>query len=144
MKDSVTGLDIPDTGFFEYGTVVGVRYLRQRLPLDIVVASQVPNPRPARLVTVRGAPTGRSTMNMVLAMRRLIIDCYDTTEAQACRTAEMVRGYMIDGMYRAGSGFRDVTVVGEPYYWPDPSDPSATPRAQMTVDILIRSRQIGS
>jgi hypothetical protein len=136
--DPVTGLEIPDVGFFEYGTKVAVSYLRSRLPFEVVVASQVPSPRPNRLVVVKGAATGGS-MSLVYAKRRLIIDCYDTTEALACRMAEMVRGYLIDGVRRSDSGFRDASILGEPAYYPNPVDP-LTPRAQLSVDLLLRSR----
>ena len=136
--DPVSGLEIPDTGFFEFGTKVAVRYLRSRLPSEVVVATQVPTPRPARLVVVKGAATGGS-VSLVYAKRRLIIDCYDTTEALACRMAEMVRGYMIDGIRLPDSGFRDATILGEPAFYPNPVDP-LTPRAQLSVDLLLRSR----
>ena len=138
MKDPVSGLDIPDTGYFEYGTLVAHRYLRDRLPSEIVVASQVPNPRPTRLVVIRTVATG-GAMSLALSRRRLIIHCYDTTEALACRLAEMVRGYLIDGMHTHASGFRNVNMIGEPSYLPDPSDPSNTPRSIMTVDLLLRA-----
>ena len=87
---------------------------------------------------VKGAPTGGS-MSLVYAQRRLIIDCYDTTEVLACRMAEMVRGYFIDGIRRQDSGFRDAAILGEPAFFPNPIDP-LTPRAQLSVDILLRSR----
>lgn len=138
MIDPATGFDVPDTGYFEYGTLVAIRYLRGRLPSEVVVASQVPSPRPSRLVVVKGAPASGS-MSMVLSKRRLIIDCYDTSEAGACRMAEMVRGYIIDGIRRQDSGFRDADILGEPAYYPNPIDP-LTPRAQVSVDILLRSR----
>lgn len=134
----MTDFDIPDTGYFEYGTLVAVRYLKTRLPANVVVASNVPNPRPERLVVVQGATTG-GTMSLALGRRRVIISCYDTTEARSCRMAEMVRGYLIDGMRSRGTGYREARILGEPAYYPDPSDPTS-PRAQLTVDLLVRSR----
>lgn len=128
----------PSTGYFEFGTLVAVRYLSQRVPPNVVVASRVPDPRPSRLVVVTGVPAGGMT-NPVLSRRRVIISCYDTSEVQACRMAEMVRGYLFDGMQSRGSGFRDVKVIGEPAYYPDPTDPSS-PRAQLTVDFVVRKQ----
>lgn len=141
--DSITGLQIPDTGLYEYGTLVVTRYLKTRVTTDIVVATEIPNPRPTRLIVVKGAQTSGRT-NIALAKRRSIIHCFDATEVLACRMAEIVCGYLIDGMFQHGSGFRGVTVIGEPMYFPDPDDPAKTPRAQLTVDLLQRARSRSS
>lgn len=140
MTDPVTGLEIPDTGYFESGAYVVTNWIRQKVTPDVVVKTQVPsNPRPARLIVAKGAPTsGRE--NIVLSKRRIIIQTYDKTEALAVRMAEMVRGYLISGMYTRGSGFRAVCIIGEPCYFPDPDDPAETPRGQLTADITLRAR----
>jgi hypothetical protein len=78
-------------------------------------------------------------MNPALSTRRAIILCWDRTEILAVRTAEKVRGYLVDAQHAPGNGIRVVTVVGEPVYFPDPDDPSGSPRAQLTVDILLRA-----
>ena len=140
MTDPITGLSIPETGFYEYGAYVATQWIRAQVTDDIVVASKVPaNPRPARLIVAKGAPTSGGS-NLVLSRRRLIIHCYDTNEPRAVRMAEMVRGYLIAGMYSHGSGFRNVHIIGEPYYFPEPDDPEKTARAQLTVDITLRAR----
>jgi len=54
--------------------------------------------------------------------------------------AEMVGGYLVSGKYTRGSGIRDVNIIGEPFYFPDPDDPADTPRAQLTADITLRAR----
>lgn len=140
MTDPVTGLSIPDTGYFESGAYVVTNWVRAQVTSDVIVATDVPpNPRPARLIVVHGAPTSGGE-NIVLSKRRLIINTYDLTESLSVRMAEMVRGYLISGMYTRGSGFRRVVIVGEPYYFPDPDDPAETPRAQLTADITVRAR----
>ena len=128
----------PDTGYFEYGSLTVVSFLKSKLPPNVVVATQVPSPKPGRFVVVRSVPSG-GVSNLVLSRRRFTISCYDSSEIRASRLAEMVRGYLFDGMYCRGSGFRDVTVIGEPAYYPDPTDLS-TPRSQLTVDLLVRKR----
>jgi hypothetical protein len=131
---------VPLFGFFDYGAVVARDYLTTRVPAPYIVNTLVPNPRVAQFITVRSVPTGGS-MNPVLSKRRLIIWCYDNTEVQAVQTAEYVRGYLYEAMYELGSGIRGMTVVGEPCFFPDPDDPNKTPRAQLTVDILLRARK---
>lgn len=139
MTDPVTGFDIPDTGFYEWGGYILRNWLMVKVPVGVTVSTEIPNPRPARLIVVRGATTSWRD-NIAVSKRRAIIHTYDTKESLAVRMAEMVRGYLIDGMYSRGSGFRGLTVIGEPFYFPDPDDPAKTPRAQMTVDFLIRAK----
>lgn len=140
--DPVTGLAIPETGMFESGTYVLSQWIRQCvLNSGFVVATQIPaNPRPKKLIVCHGVPTGSGKKSLVLAKRRVTIHVYDVSEEIVLRDAEMVRGYLIQGMYSRGSGFRDVDIIGEPCYLPDPDDPAKTPRAQMTVDLLLRAR----
>lgn len=137
--DPVTGQEFPDTGYYESGAYVVINYLKTRVTEDIIVESQIPNPRPPRLIVVHGVTTS-GQMNIALAWRRNLIHIYDATESLSVRLAEMVRGYHMDGKYKRGSGFRDVRVIGEPYYFPDPDDPAKTPRAQTTIDVLLRAR----
>lgn len=140
IVDPATGLEIPDTGFFLYGALVLKQYLETRVTPDFSIATNVPNPKPARFILIQGAKPGSRVQNLALSVRRNIIQCFDTTEARACRTAEIVRGYVVDGMFTRGSGYRDVVVIGEPAFFSDPTDPANTPRAQLTVDILLRAR----
>ena len=132
----------PQFGFFPYAAVLARDYLLTRVPSNYAVSTLVPNPRPAKLIAVRTGTTSdpAAMRNPALSKRRLIIWCYDTDEVSACTVAEMVRGYMVEAMFQRGSGIRDTTVVGEPMYFPDPDDPAKTPRAQLTVDVLLRAR----
>lgn len=140
MTDPVTGLAIPDTGYYESGAYVVANWVRAHVTADVVVATNVPaNPRPPRLIVVTGATTSGGE-NIILSKRRLIITTYDLTESLSVRMAEMVRGYLLSGMYTRGSGFRRVNIIGEPYYFPNPEDPAETPRAQLTADITLRAR----
>lgn len=129
---------VPDTGYFEYLPLVLKRYLDTRLPSDVVVATQVPSTVPARLVVLQSVSTSGG-MNLALSERRCIIQCRDRTEILTGRLAEKVRGYLVDAIHLPGNGIRDVTVIGEPAMFPDPDDPSNAPRAQLTVDILLRA-----
>lgn len=143
MIDPATGLEIPDTGFYTYGSLVLKRYLDTRVTSAWTIATNVPNPRPARFILIQGAKPGHGRTDnsaIVLSNRRNIIQLYDTSEARVCRSAEIVRGYLVDGMYTRGSGYRGLVVIGEPAFFPDPDDPANTPRAQLTVDITLRAR----
>jgi hypothetical protein len=130
---------VPSTGYYEYGPLVVIRYLKTRLTPDVVVASEVPNPRPPRLVVVSGAESSGAE-NLVLSRRRNIIQCYGVTEILAGRLAETVRGYLMDARFINGAAIRSVNVIGEPFYFPNPDDPSKTPRVQLTVDVLQRAK----
>jgi hypothetical protein len=129
---------LPEFGVYRYAAEVARDYLLTRVPVSYAVTTLVPDPRPVKLVVVRTAITS-GFMNPVLSKRRLIIWCYDIDEVAACDTAEMVRGYMYEAMFKRGSGIRDTNVIGEPTYMPDPDDPAQTARAQLTVDILLRA-----
>jgi hypothetical protein len=99
----------------------------------------VPSVRPKRLIVVKGASTS-SEENIALGWRRNVIHAYAESESISVRLAEMVRGWLVDGVRTRGSGFRSLRVIGEPYYFPEPDDPAKTPRAQMTADVLLRKR----
>lgn len=133
------GFEVPMFGVYGYAAEVARDYLLTRMPVDYAVTTLVPSSRPPKLVAVRTVPTS-GQMSPVLSKRRLIIWCYDLTEPIACDTAEMVRGYMYEAMFKRGSGIRETRIVGEPAYLPDPDDPAKTPRAQLTVDVLLRAR----
>jgi hypothetical protein len=141
--DPATGFTVPDTGYFESGVYVVINWLNTKVPQGWPIESNVPNPRPQRLIVVKGATTSTDTENdaaLALGWRRDIIHVYAESEALSVRFAEMVRGYLVDGVRTKGSGFRGLKVIGEPYYFPEPDDPAKTPRAQMTVDVLLRAR----
>lgn len=132
---------VPTTGYFEYCPLVIKNHLDTKLPSDVVVATKVPDPRPPRLVTIESVPTS-GDMNLVLSHRRCILQFWDRSEILTGRLAEKVRGYLIDAIYQPGNGIRDVIVVGEPGMFPDPDDPTNAPRAQLTVDILMRATYV--
>ncbi len=134
----MAAIDVPDTGYFEYLPLVLRRYLVSRLPSDVVVATQVPATLPPRLVVLLSVPTN-GDMNLALSSRRCIIECRDRTEILTGRLAEKVRGFLVDAMYVRGNGIRDVNVIGEPAIFTNPDDPSNTPRATLTVDVLLRA-----
>jgi len=131
-------IDVPDTGYFEYLPLVLRDYLLTRLPDDVVVATMVPETLPPRLVVLVSVPAN-GEMNLALSTRRCIIECRDRSEVLTGRLAEKVRGFLVDAMYRPGNGIRDVNVIGEPALFNNPDDPSNTPRATLTVDVLLRA-----
>ena len=132
-------IEVPDTGYYEYLPLVLKQYLDSRLPSDVVVATQVPKEIPPRLVTLLSVPSGGTGPSLALSQRRCIIQCRDRSEILTGRLAEKVRGYLVDAIRLPGNGIRDVTVIGEPATFLDPDDPSNAPRAQLTVDILLRA-----
>lgn len=131
-------LDVPDTGYYEYLPLVLKKYLDTRLPSDVVVATQIPSTVPPRLVVLISVPASGG-MNIGLSTRRCIIQCRDRTEILTGRLAEKVRGYLMDAIHIPGNNIRDVDIIGEPAMFPDPDDPSNAPRAQLTVDVLLRA-----
>lgn len=141
--DPITGLAIPGTGYFLYGPLVMKNWLRSQVTDDFTVCTEIPTPRPARVIEIKSATTSGGSgdgAKLVLSRRRLIIQNYDTSESLAMRVSEILRGYVIAGMWTRNSGYRKVHIVGEPAYLPDPDDPAKTPRAQLTADITVRAR----
>lgn len=130
---------VPATGYYEYLPLVLRQYLVTKLPSDVVVATQVPKELPPRLVTLQSVPAGGSGDSLALSFRRCIIQCRDRSEILTGRLAEKVRGFLMDAVRLPGNGIRDVRVIGEPAIFLDPDDPSNAPRAQLTVDILLRA-----
>lgn len=133
-----TGFMSPQFGVFKNAPVLVRKYLRTIMPAAYAISTLVMSPRPAQGVVIRSAPVGGNN-NPSLSNRRLIIWVYDLSEDEALDTGELVRGYLYSAMYQRGSGIRNTVVVGEPYYFPDPDDPAKTPRAQLTVDVLLRA-----
>lgn len=120
---------------FGYAPLLIRTHLAGALP-GVHVGTEVPNPRPQRLVRLRTAPAGPSG-NDALTWRRLIVECWAPTELEAGRLAENVREQVMDSRY-ARIGVRAVRVVGEPALFPDPE--TDTPRTQFTVDVLLRDQ----
>jgi hypothetical protein len=133
-----TGFLSPQFGVYKNAPDLVRKYLLTVMPAWYVISTLVMNPRPAQGIVVRSATVGGNN-HPVLSNRRLIIWVYDLSEDEALDTGELVRGHLYSAMYVRGSGIRNTVVVGEPYYFPDPDDPAKTPRAQLTVDVLLRA-----
>ena len=133
-------MTVPAAGVFPYAPAVIRDYLITVLPQlppnDVRVATKVPAVRPDNLVTITTAPAGGGT-NIALQPRRLIIHCYHADEKTAGELAELVLAHLRTAVYGNGNRIRAITVVGTPALFPDPDD--ATPRVQMTVDVLLRA-----
>lgn len=103
-------------------------------PVPCVVESEVPNPRPPRLLTVFTAPTA-GPERLVLSTRRIICQLYEGSEFVTGQLAETARGLIVDSKYR-GIGIKHVRVIGEPAKYPTPAEPY---RWQLTADVTIRA-----
>ena len=132
------------TTVFEYVPLVVRNYLSDELGTEWStedgthrVATEVPNPRPANLITITTAPV-YGPQNLVLSTRRLIIQCWNSSELVAGRLAEDVRGILFAANRRHVPWIRSVEIVGEPARFDDPD--SNTPRFQLTADVLVRAK----
>lgn len=103
-------------------------------PVACVVESEVPNPRPPRLVTLFTMPSA-GAQSPVLSTRRVVSQIYEGSEWVSGNLAEKVRGLIVDSKYR-GLGIKHVKVIGEPAKFPTPGEPW---RWQMTADVTIRA-----
>jgi hypothetical protein len=103
-------------------------------PVDCVVESEVPNPRPPRLVTLFTVPNA-GAQSPVLSTRRIVSQIYEGSEWVTGSLAEKVRGLIVDSKYRE-LGIKHVKVIGEPAKFPTPGEPW---RWQFTADVTIRA-----
>lgn len=120
---------------FPYAVKVVADYLRINLG-GIRVATEVPATWSGSLVTVTSVP-GSGPRNLVLSMRRMVIQCWNSNELVAGTLAEQVRQLLVDVPYTGVRWLRDVNVVGEPGRFDDPD--TGVPRFQLTVDVLVRA-----
>lgn len=112
----------------------GVPDVLGHTPVDCVVESEVPNPRPPRLVTIFTVPAG-GAQSPVLSTRRVVSQIYEGSEYVTGNLAEKVRGLIVDSKYR-GLGIKHTKVIGEPAKFPEPGEPW---RWQVTVDVTARA-----
>lgn len=103
-------------------------------PVDCVVESEVPNPRPPRLVTLFTVPSA-GAQSPVLSTRRIVSQIYEGSEWVTGNLAEKVRGLIVDSKYRQ-LGIKHVKVIGEPSKFPTPGEPW---RWQFTADVTMRA-----
>src|SRR5437763_1371809 len=67
-------------------------------PLPVVIDTEVPADRPARLVTLFTAPTG-GAQRLVLSTRRIICQVDNGSEFASGKLAEKVRALIVDSKY---------------------------------------------
>jgi hypothetical protein len=103
-------------------------------PVACVVESEVPNPRPPRLVTLFSMPSA-GAQSPTLSTRRVVSQIYEASEWVTGNLAEKVRGLLVDSKYRQ-IGIKHVKVIGEPAKFPTPGEPY---RWQLTTDVTIRA-----
>jgi hypothetical protein len=104
-------------------------------PVPCVVESEVPNPRPPRLVTLFTVPAGPGPQSPILSTRRIICQIYEASEFVTGSLAETARGLIVDCKYRQ-LGIKQVKVTGEPAKFPEPGEPW---RWQFTADVVVRA-----
>jgi hypothetical protein len=119
---------------YPQSVLTGVPDTLGNTPVPCVVDSEVPNPRPPRLVTLFMAPAA-GAQSTVLSTRRIIAQIYEASEFVTGELAEKVRGLIVDSKYR-GLGIKHVKVIGEPAKFPTPGEPW---RWQFTSDVTIRA-----
>ena len=102
--------------------------------LNCAVASEVPNPRPARFVALFSAPAA-GPQRLTLSTRRVIAQVYEQSEYATGQLAETVRAWIVESQYRS-IGIKDVKVIGEPARFPAPGTPY---RWQFTADVVVRA-----
>ena len=97
------------------------------------VATKVPNPRPARFV--RLLRTGGLRMNVLMDAATITVEAWEPTEAEAARTAQLVRGlvHALDDL--AGAPVFDVGELAGPQNYPDPA--TASVRYVATYQITV-------
>lgn len=127
---------------FPYVARVVRDYLVEHLDDDVRVATKVPNPLPAKLVTIRTVPLrGPSDQQRkkpnLLSTRRVTIYCWNSDEQVAAELAETVRQVLVDARMNGAAWIRDVEIVGEPTQSDDPD--TGTPRFPITADVLLRA-----
>lgn len=99
------------------------------------VATEVPNPRPDRLVRVWSA--GGSDRTMVTSTRLLVVQCWDKLSPAASDLAELCFAAVKSAQHDPGQPtIRRVQTVGAPAFFPDPD--TNLPRYQFTVAIDVR------
>lgn len=102
--------------------------------LPVAVDTEVPNPRPDRLITIFTAPSS-GAQSLVLSTRRIICQVDNGSEFASGTLAEKVRALIVDSKYRQ-LGIKGVKVFGEPAKFPGPSTPW---RWQFTADVVVRA-----
>lgn len=103
-------------------------------PVPCAVESQVPDPRPQRLIAVYTMPTA-GPQSIVLSTRRLAFQIYENSEYVVALLAETARALVNDARYQ-GIGIKQVRVIGEPARFPAPGIPN---RWQFTADVTVRA-----
>jgi hypothetical protein len=114
--------------------LTGVPDAQGNTPVACVIESEVPNPRPPRLVTLFTAPAA-GPQSLVLSTRRIIANIYEGSEFVTGQLSETLRGLIVDSKYR-GIGIKSVKVIGEPAKFPTPAEPY---RWQFTADVMVRA-----
>ncbi|WP_433661081.1 hypothetical protein ACQPW1_02055 [Nocardia sp. CA-128927] len=117
-----------------------VAYLSTRLAARTdraVVATQVPNPRPDRLVRVSAAGGGDD--RLILASRMVIIECWDSREPDAAQLAELCHALLLGAPRDPHEPrIRAAVTVGAPVNHADPD--TRHPRYQTTVSLDVRGQ----
>lgn len=103
-------------------------------PIQCVVETEVPNPRPQRLIAVYTMPTA-GPQQIVLSTRRVAFQIYENSDFVTAQVTEKARALVNQARYQ-GIGIKSVRVIGEPARFPAPGVPH---RWQFTADVMARA-----
>ncbi|MGW2708074.1 hypothetical protein ACWC4J_03625 [Streptomyces sp. NPDC001356] len=126
---------------FPDGVAVVRAYLRDALVArgeDVPVRTQVPNPRPARLVRLERV--GGARLDIVTDRPRIDVECWAGDEGALVDLYSLVRGLVFAMPGYRGVVAYDVVEVGGPNTAPDPE--SGQPRAAFAVEVSLRGRAL--
>lgn len=121
---------------FGDAAAVAIGYLRAELGLYAEVHKDIPDPRPAKFVTVRRG--GGIRRSVVSDQPLLLVECWAETSEDAHDLAQMCRGllYAMRGTVQGDLAVYRVDEVGGPADLPDPL--SNQSRYTFTVQVHLR------
>jgi len=119
-----------------YAPAIYRNYLSTTLSVPVFPAK--PGTRPPKCIVLQPIQASGTAKQRVFGWRRMLIHCWDssdTTGDAAGLLGERIRQALVESPW-AGLGVHRVVVLGEPGRYDDPRE--ATPRFQLTVDVLMK------
>lgn len=103
------------------------------------VATNVPSPRPSRLVKVTRTGGVRASMGHELA--QVTVECWEASTASTAALTRVVRG-LLSALHVVDDGIvcAFTREVGGPSFFPDPT--TSLPRYRMTVQLIQKSQTL--
>lgn len=121
-------------------TAVLAVLIRERLPAEfstVWVGTQIPSPRPARIVRVARTPGGGMAAQGQTDQMFALVECWAATEDDAEDLANLVRAILKSSRSNTvlGTFVRSWKENSGPYRWPDESGQE---RFQFTGELLLK------